>query len=73
MSHLILSTSLPTEPMPDLNPDTIGLWCFEEFSVGSLSAWPYADQFTAQRAAFSSTTPDLDLPDGNKLDYSVWH
>lgn len=73
MSRLVLSTSIPEGPIPDANPDTVGLWCFEEFSVGLLSAWPNVDQFTAQRAAFWSTTQQLDLPDGSKLDYLVWY
>lgn len=45
----------------------------EDFSVGPLLGWENPAEFQRNRSDFWQATPLLDLPDGSKADYSVWH
>jgi len=57
-------------PLPD---GTFVFVCMEDFSVGPLSGWNNPAEFHRNRSDFWQATPLLDLPDGRKADYFVWH
>ncbi|MFK7940128.1 MAG: hypothetical protein AB8B82_12155 [Roseovarius sp.] len=53
--------------------ETFVFVCMEDFSVGSLIGWDDLVEFQRNRSDFWQATPLLDLPDGSKADYFVWH
>ena len=62
----------PTD-IPELDDDTYAFICFEDFTVGPLSDWNDRTRFDDTRAAFWQKTQRLTLPDGDQMDYFIWH
>lgn len=58
---------------PQLPDETFVFVCMEDFSVGPLFGWDDPAEFQRNRSDFWQATPLLDLPDGSKADYFVWH
>ena len=73
MRLILCNQHLHMKQVPGLTSDTFGFLCFEDFSVGPLSDWDDPLQFRQARTAYWATTPMLDLPDGRKMDFFVWH
>jgi hypothetical protein len=58
---------------PQLPDETFVFVCMEDFSVGPLLGWKEPAEFQRNRSDYWQATSLLNLPDGSKADYFVWH
>ena len=71
--RLILSSSLPSLPLPEPPPETYGFYCAEDFTVGPRAHWGEPERFRAERAEYWARSDAYGPPDGAERIYYVWN
>lgn len=72
MRLILLNQHIRLKDLSFLAQDTVILYCFEDFTIGSLSNWHDPETFWQARADLFAASDISLLPEGTRMDYFAW-